>query len=173
MGLLGVDPANFIRLRSSDIFCCGTDTSRPIEVLIWKVEDIRSAVPVTSNNLYTEVVYGFNGNMCTRVHNNCGSNAIFKETMQFNFHDNDEEEMQINVRHQQIFGKSRPGRMTLTTSQLKDLEKLCREKGVGQLQWNDDFFVKKELEPRGYIWLRVTSLHDSRSMFGTMMSSYV
>ena len=79
--LLGVDPANFIRLRSSDIFCCGTDTSRPIEVLIWKVEDIRSAVPVTSNNLYTEVVYGFNGNMCTRVHNNCGSNAIFRSAV--------------------------------------------------------------------------------------------
>merc|ERR1719460_2086122 len=109
---MGVDHKTLFRFKLRDL--CGGSTVRAIEVVLWKVEDLKAASPFLANNVFVEMNLGYNEVMKTRVHNNAGSNCILKESLQLNFDaEEDEEPLFIFVKNQKVMGGSELARLEL------------------------------------------------------------
>jgi len=155
--LLGMDKKNVLRFKLRDIFGGST---RAIELVIWKVEDLPAAQVFSPNNVFVEVNLGYNEPMKTRVHNNAGSNCILKETIQLNFdQDEDEEPLYLFVKNQKVMGAGELGRLELKADDVKEIEKES-EVRKSRGEWNDEAFVQKQLIPRGKIWFRVLPVEE-------------
>ncbi|CAJ1373577.1 unnamed protein product [Effrenium voratum] len=84
--MLGLDHKQIFNCKARDCMSCFTaNRFKAIELLIWKVEDLPSADLFAANNVFVEVYLGYNETTRTRVHNNAGSDCIFKESVQLNF----------------------------------------------------------------------------------------
>merc|ERR1719440_987556 len=155
--LLGMDKKNVLRFKLRDIFGGST---RAIELVIWKVEDLPAAQVFSPNNVFVEVNLGYNEPMKTRVHNNAGSSCILKETIQLNFdQDEDEEPLYLFVKNQKVMGAGELGRLELKADDVKEIEKES-EVRKSRGEWNDEAFVQKQLIPRGKIWFRVLPVEE-------------
>lgn len=163
--LLGLDHRTLFKCKMRDVLTCWSgDRFRAIELMIWKVEDLQSADMFNPNNVYVEVFFGYNESMKTRVHNNAGNSCILRESMQLNFDDaDDEEHMFVFVRNQKVVGGSELGRLELKGDQVAQIERDPEVKPLegGQVKWEEDYFVKRRLIPRGYIWFRVNPVDDA------------
>jgi len=166
--LIGLDHRTVFRCKIRDAFFCFMPRTRPIEVTIWKVEDLPSADMFSANNVFVQVFLGYNEEMKTRVRNNAGSSCVLKETMELNFdEDDDEESLFLFVNNQKIVGKSELGRLELKGNHVKEIERETQQRGVpgGAIEWSEKCFVKKGLIPRGSIWLRIQPVQDDDSNF--------
>merc|ERR1719282_26268 len=105
--MLGLDHQILFKCKFRDCLHCWSGAYiRPIELYVWKVEDLSSADFFSANNVFLEFYLGHNEPMRTRVHNNAGSSCVVKETMQLNFDEDDDDEiLYIFVRNQKVMGK--------------------------------------------------------------------
>lgn len=161
--LLGVDHKTLFRFKLRDLMTCfGPSRFKPIQLIVWKVEDLPSADPFAANNVFVEFFLGYNEPMRTRVHNHAGSGCTIKEHMQFNFDEGDTEEiLYIFVRNQMIVGNSELARAEIAP------EKLRRYLGNG---WNGQFHPGAFTEPiplipRGTLYLTASSIEDEDGGF--------
>lgn len=162
--LFGFDHRTLFRFKMRDCLTCwGPARFRPIELAIWKVEDLASADLFSANNVFVEFYLGYNEVMKTRVHNNAGSGCVLKEHIHLNFDENDEEEkLYIFVRNQKVMGTSEVAHTEISTEELKNMVQAAEAWGEqAQTQWSDDFFREpSSLIPRGKLWLHAKPLRD-------------
>jgi len=157
--ILGIDHLQLFKFKSKDLCCCGGGY-RPIELTIWKAEELQAGDIFNANNVFVEVHLGNNETMKTRVHNNAGSECIVKERLQLNFDDYDEDEtMYIFLKNQKVMGASDLGRLEIGPKEVREIEKFSSER---QLTWNTDNFVKKTLHPTGYLYLRIDNVDEEQ-----------
>jgi len=160
--LFGFDHKTLFRFKVRDcFFCLGGSRFQPIELDVWKVDDLPSADPFSANNLFVEFFLGYNEPMRTRVHNNAGSGCAFKEKLQLNFDDGDDEEtLFIFVKNQKVMGTSELARAEISTQNLKDM--VNRAKRYGEVvRFSEEFYPEAiNLIPRGKIWLRAGPVSD-------------
>jgi hypothetical protein len=134
----------------------------PLEVLIWKVEDLPSAAMLSHNDLYCEVSHGYNVTMRTRVHQKAGHSCTFKESFQLNYDPYDvESRMTIAVKNQGVVGGDLLASVQLGATQVQRLEEPQdgrASKTANSLNsvWRDtaDSFKRIDLIPSGTIYLR-------------------
>lgn len=156
--LMGIDHKTIFRFKLRDIFNMGGTSTRAIELVIWKVEDLPAAQMFSPNNVFVEVNLGYNEPMKTRVHNNAGSNCIMKETIQLNFDENEDEEfLYLFVKNQKVMGAGELARAELKPDLLFALEQKYKNMPV---EFREDCFEQQKLMPRGTIWLRVREIDD-------------
>lgn len=166
--LCGIDHKTLFRFKIRDCFCClGGGRHRPIEVCVWKVEDLPSADLFSANNVFVEFFLGYNEPMKTRVHNNAGSGCLIKESIHLNFDEYDEEDtLFIFVRNQKVMGTGDLARGELSASEMK--QELEDNPGLdahraerGEPRWGGTVFKEVSLIPRGKVWLQVRPIHDA------------
>jgi len=161
--LLGFDHKTLFRFKVRDcLTCMGSSRFKPIELAVWKVEDLKSADPFLANNVFVEFFLGYNERITTRVHNNAGSSCALKEQLQLNFDEDDEEEiLYIFVRNQKVMGTSDLARGEVPAGKLKSMvHKGARSYGE-MMRWTDEFFSEPiQLIPRGTLWLRAAPIVD-------------
>lgn len=156
--LLGFDYQTVFRFKLRDCTCFGGSRFRPIELAVWKVEDLRSQDPFSANNVFVEFYLGYNEKVATRVHNNAGSSCTLKELMQLNFDENDEEEtLYIFVKNQKVVGTFELARAEISALELRDM---VHRAGTNHLRWSSDCFLAKPLIPRGTLYLRASPIMD-------------
>ncbi|CAK0814546.1 unnamed protein product [Prorocentrum cordatum] len=164
MQLLGLDHQVLVNWKLRDALGCVVGTHfRPIEVNIWKVEDLPPGDFFSANNVYVEMYLGYNEAVRTRVHNNAGNGCLLKETLQLNFDEGDEEEtLHVFVRSQRLLGVSDLGRAEVSA---KDLRELIRRSGASdRFSWDKGSFSDSthavQLIPRGTLYLRASYVRD-------------
>jgi len=158
--MLGIDHKTLFKCKVRDCLnCWSTARFRPIEVSIWKVEDLTSADLFSANNVFVEFFLGYNEKVTTRVHNNAGSGCLVKETLQLNFdEDDDEETLFIFVRNQKVVGAQELARAEIPTEKLKHMVSQGR---MTELRWDANCFKEPvQLIPRGKLWMRAVPLDD-------------
>lgn len=158
--ILGIDHKTVFKCKVRDCLnCWSTARFQPIELFLWKVEDLPSAELFSSNNVFVEIFFGYNEPMSTRVHNNAGSGCILKECVQVNFDEEDDEEtLFIFVRNQKVMGTQELARAEITTETLK---KWVRANKGADVRWEEKTFPGPiSLIPRGRLWLKAVPFHD-------------
>jgi len=167
--VLGLDHTRIFRFKLRDFLnCFQTTRFRPIELILYKVEDLPAADILTANNVFVEVWgLGYNEGIKTRVHNNAGSSCILKETMHLNFDEGDEEDnMNIFIKHAgMMMGSHELGRAELTAANVVNFmeesdKKLSAKK---PLTWEDNNFLTLPLHPRGVLHFRIVPVDDGES----------
>lgn len=155
----GIEHVTFFRLGKWNIL--HQTYLRPVEVIIWKVEEVPSGPMIKPNDLFIECHCGQNEPNRTRVHNNAGSSAMIKESFQVNIDENDTEEIfTLLVKDQELLASQ-----TLSKLQIKTKELLQIEASTGLM--GEDFtytaacFAQLQLQPRGKIWIRISPIHDA------------
>lgn len=168
--LCGIDHKTLFRFKIRDCLSCfGGARFRPIEVAIWKVEDLPSADIFSANNVFVELFLGYNEPMKTRVHNNAGSGCLMKEVIHLNFdEDDDEETLFIFVRNQKVMGTGDLARGEVSAAELKqEVEQAGArdEEGEvlqrGEARWSGRGFREVKLIPRGKVWLKARRIDDT------------
>jgi len=152
--VLGIDHRTIFKCKVRDcLYCWNASRFQPIEVNLWKVEDLMAADLFSANNVFIEIFFGYNEPMSTRVHNNAGSGCMMKETLQLNFDENDEEEtLFIFVRNQKVMGAQELARAEIPAEKLRQMVQSARGQ---QLRWDVDTFQDPvSLIPRGKLWMR-------------------
>lgn len=160
--LLGFDHKTLFRFKVRDcLSCMGPSRFRPIELSVWKVEDLKSADPFLANNVFVEFFLGYNEKVTTRVHNNAGSSCLLKEHLQLNFDEDDEEEiLHVFVRNQKVMGTSELARQEIQADSLKRMVRSAKSYGEA-VRWTDEYFSEPiMLIPRGKLWLRAAPVED-------------
>jgi hypothetical protein len=158
--VLGLDYKTTFRCKLRDL-CPGGSPSRAIELVIYKVEDLKAASVFSPNNVFVETHFGYNQPMTTRVHNNAGSSCILKERIQLNFDpEEDEETLYLFVKNQKVVGTSELCHIEFSTEELLDLEKESKEKKRGGGDWTDGSFIDRTMIPRGRLFFRIEPITD-------------
>jgi hypothetical protein len=163
--IMGLDHTTLFRFKLRDCLnCFSSSRFQPIELTLWKVDDLPAADLLAANNIFVEVWgLGYNEGMKTRVHNNAGRACILKETMQINFDEGDSEDnMTIFIKHQGVMmGAGELARVELTADQVNEfLKKSKNVKHEAGLKWENDYFVNLKLNPRGTLYFRITPVED-------------
>jgi hypothetical protein len=164
MQLLGLDHQVLVNWKLRDALGCMVGTHfRPIEINIWKVEDLPPGDFFSANNVYVEMYLGYNEAMRTRVHNNAGNGCLLKETLQLNFDEGDEEEtLHIFVRSQRLLGVSDLGRAEVSAEKLREL--ISQSRASNRFSWNQGSFGESshtiQLIPRGTLHMRASYVQD-------------
>jgi len=166
---MGVEnPSHYCGSASDWATCWSMKRFQPVELFIYKVEDIPSAALHTNNDLYVEVQHGYNVGVRTRVHHQAGHTCSFKETMAINFDPYDSEAtLTLTVRHQNVLGGEDISQVQLGAQQILSL----KEPGPIQANvtnWggssNTQAAIKAckqiDLVPAGKIWLRFNDTVD-------------
>ena len=79
---IGIDRPMF-RTDWRDLLTCWSMARlRPIEITIWKVQDLANNLSISKNDLYAEFRLGFNEPATTRVHKGVTSEVVFNENCQ-------------------------------------------------------------------------------------------
>mmetsp|Transcript_68653 Transcript_68653/g.108128 ORF Transcript_68653/g.108128 Transcript_68653/m.108128 type:complete len:305 (+) Transcript_68653:111-1025(+) len=160
--MLGLDHKQIFNCKMRDCLSCfAANRFRPIELLIWKVEDLPSSDIFHANNVFIEAYLGYNETMRTRVHNNAGSDCILKESVQLNFDEDDEEEkLFLFVQNQKVMGAQELGRVEIGSDKMRQLLKDGQRRG-GNIQWTDASFTTSfQLIPRGQIWVTAVPVEE-------------
>lgn len=159
MLVLGLDHRSLFKCKFRDVISCWSGARfRPIELTIWKVEELAASSLFSGNNVYIEVFLGYNESLRTRVHNNAGSRCVIKEAMQLNYdEDDDEETLYIFVKNQKVMGGAELGRIELQPEQVKKVEEDSKGKlhHPSELRWTEEHFIERTLMPGGKIWFRI------------------
>jgi len=180
---IGVDNPQLLIGDCRDwVTCWSMQRFRPVELHIWKVEDLPALKMHSGNDVFVEVTFGYNVHMRTRVHPRAGHNCVIKESIQLNFDPYDKDSrLHINVRNQDIIIASDIATVQLGTSQINRMsEKVGLSMGhrtlgwggsatgveTSQAVWNSDRFRKIDLVPKGVIWLRFTPVDDEELYSG-------
>lgn len=174
---LGVDNPQAVIGDCRDwVTCWSMQRFRPMELHIWKVEDLPALKVSGSNDVFIEVTFGYNINMRTRVHARAGHSCIVKESMQLNFDPYDKEQrLHIHVRNQDILVARDISTLQLGANQIaRMMESVgmslsARTLGWGgtnaasegsKTVWDSVRFKRLDLVPKGVIWLRFTPVED-------------
>ena len=102
---IGIDRPMF-RTDWRDLLTCWSMARlRPIEITIWKVQDLANNLSISKNDLYAEFRLGFNEPAATRVHKGVTSEVVFNENCQLNFDDADDaEDLRVRIYNQEVVG---------------------------------------------------------------------
>lgn len=162
--MLGLDHKTVFRFKFRDCLnCFSSSRFRAIELTLYKVEDLPAGDVFSANNIYMEVWLGYNEAMKTRVHNNAGSSCILKEAVQLNFDEEDEDDnLVIFVKNQKVVGGGDLARLELTPKDIKECELASLAAARGPFEWKDNYFIKHNLTPRGYLWFRIVPIDEER-----------
>jgi len=151
----------------------------PIEVFIWKVEDLPAMHLHQMNDVFVEMCCGYNNVMRTRVHHRGGHTCLLKESFQLNFdHYDKDTRLYVNIKNQDVMGASDIAAIQLGADQiqrfLKDkggLDATKRTLGWGTSRgggesaiWAPENFHEIYLIPAGKIYLGFKSVRDDDEM---------
>mmetsp|Transcript_5436 Transcript_5436/g.12990 ORF Transcript_5436/g.12990 Transcript_5436/m.12990 type:complete len:357 (+) Transcript_5436:36-1106(+) len=161
---LGIDYLTFVRIPSCmDILTLKPIRSKystvPVELLIWKVDEVQAASWVGVNSVFVEAHLGLNQPVSTRVYHNLGNKGELKATLQLNLDTAEKAQLWIIVKSagfpasQEIARLERP-------IEVKDLmyqlTQATQSVAGGDFEWNDHHFLAHSLQPCGQIWVRFT-----------------
>jgi len=135
---------------------------RPIEVFIWKVEDIQSSTNkiYKPNDIYIECHLGDNEPMRTRVHNNAGTSSVMKESFQVNINESESATlMTLLVKDQALMVSTELGRLVLSTREVLAIEDRTGKR-ITSFTYSKENFEELSLVPRGKIWIAVAPVDD-------------
>jgi len=137
---------------------------RPVEIFIWKVEDLHSASTakglVKPNDVYVECHLGDNEPMRTRVRNNGGTSCAIRESFQLNMNENESSTlMTLLVKDQAMLLNTEIARLMLSTRELCSIEDQTGKRRT-QFTWGEESFVCLNLSPSGRIWLAISPVED-------------
>lgn len=157
----GIEHVTVFRFHWKDIFGFGTK-QRPVEIYIWKVEDLQSSTGkvLKANDVYVECHMGYNEPMRTRVHNNAGSACSIQESFQLNIDENAAGTlMTLLVKDQQLLTSTELARLMLSTRELCGIEDQTGKRRIN-FTYGEESFVPLNLLPRGKIWLAIAPVDD-------------
>jgi hypothetical protein len=156
----GLDHVTVFNWGWRDIICCGS-RKRPLEVFIWKVENIQSSAKVyKANDLFVEAHFADNEPMRTRVHNNAGQSAVLKESFQMNLNERDTgAQFTLVVKDQAVLGASELARLVLAGREVLDIEAKTGKTDT-IFSYSKDFFKELKMTPQGSIWIAVAPVDD-------------
>ncbi|CAJ1343617.1 unnamed protein product, partial [Effrenium voratum] len=135
---------------------------RPIEVFVWKVQELQSASSKITkpNDLFVECHMGFNEPMRTRVHNNAGSQAVIRESFQINIDELAPDTlMTLLVKDQSLLVSSEVARVTLSTRELCGIEDQTGKRR-STFNYSEECFIELPMSPDGKIWMAVAPVDD-------------
>lgn len=135
---------------------------RPVELFIWKVEDLPSSSTklLKANDVFIECHMGFNEPMRTRVHNNAGSGCVVRESLQFNIDEGSPSAlMTLLVKDQTMVSSAELARIVLSTRELCGIEDQTGKRRVA-FDYTEECFVELSLSPMGKVWLAVAPVED-------------
>lgn len=143
--------------------CLGFRTKRrPVEIFIWKCEDLHSSAGkvLKANDIFVECHMGDNEPMRSRVHNNAGSQATIKESFQLNIDESFPDTlMTLLVKDQALLANSELARLTLSTREICGIEDQTGKRR-STFQYSKEFFLELNLSPSGKIWIAVAPVDD-------------
>jgi len=157
----GLEHITLIRFNWRDLFGVRS-RQRPVEVFIWKVEGLQSALAkfTKPNDLFIECHMGYNEPMRTRVHNNAGSEAVIRESLQLNIDENSPDTlMTLLAKDQSLLASSELARLTLSTRELCGIEDQTGKRR-STFSYDEDSFLQLSLSPAGKIWIAVAPVDD-------------
>eukprot|EP00929_Paragymnodinium_shiwhaense_P024536 TRINITY_DN15062_c0_g1_i1.p1 TRINITY_DN15062_c0_g1~~TRINITY_DN15062_c0_g1_i1.p1 ORF type:complete len:340 (+),score=65.14 TRINITY_DN15062_c0_g1_i1:156-1175(+) len=135
---------------------------RPIEIFIWKVEELQSSAGkvLKANDVFVECHHGNNEPVRTRVHNNAGAGCHIGESFQLNFDDSRTDNMMtLLVRDQALVLSSELAKLTLSTREVCGIEDRTGKRKT-TFTYSEDSFVALNMMPRGKIWLAIAPVED-------------
>jgi len=139
-----------------------TTKKRPVELFVWKVEDLQSSGSkiYKPNDIFVECHLGDNEPMRTRVHNNAGTNCVIKESFQMNIAESQESDiLTLFVKDQSLVASTEMAKLCLSTRELCGIEDQTGKRRV-DFTYSDDSFVALKLLPRGQIWIAIAPVED-------------
>jgi hypothetical protein len=158
----GMEHATVVRFDWRQYLGFFKGKKRPIEVFLWKVEDLQSSASkiLKSNDIFVECHLGHNEPMRTRVHNNAGHSCIIKESLQMNVDESASGEMMtLFVRDQTLMTSTELGRIMLSTREILGIEDQTGKRRI-DFEYNEDAFVSLNLNPRGKVWIAIAPVED-------------
>lgn len=158
----GLEHMTLIRFNFKDLFGF-SGKKRPVEIYIWKIEDLESARGklVKPNDVYVECHMGYNEPMRTRVHNNAGSACVIKESFQLNIDESSSSSlMTLLVKDQSLLASAEIARLILSTRELCGIEEQTGKRRMS-LSYDETCFVGLKLFPRGKVWLAIAPVEDA------------
>eukprot|EP00811_Abedinium_folium_P002846 NODE_12618_length_1213_cov_6.488950.p1 GENE.NODE_12618_length_1213_cov_6.488950~~NODE_12618_length_1213_cov_6.488950.p1 ORF type:complete len:341 (-),score=108.36 NODE_12618_length_1213_cov_6.488950:112-1134(-) len=158
----GMEHVTFMRWSWRDLTGFGR-RQRPIELFIWKVDDLKSATAkvLKANDVFVQCHLGNNEPMRTRVHNNAGTSCEFKESFQLNLDENSKSQtMTLQVKDQTMIASSELARVKISTREICCIEDQTGKRRM-DLMYTQESFVKLSLAPRGSIWIAIAPVEDS------------
>lgn len=135
---------------------------RPVEIFIWKVEDLQSSAGkvLKANDVYVECHYGYNEPMRTRVHNNAGSSCVVGESFQMNLDETATASvMTLFIKDQALLLSSELAKLMLSTRELCGIEDQTGKRRT-EFTYSEENFVSLNLMPRGKIWLAISPVEE-------------
>lgn len=157
----GIEHLNLFRFDWKDAVGLHS-RKRPVEVFVWKVEDLTSAAGkvLKANDVFVECHYGNNEPMRTRVHNNAGTGCIIGESFQLNFEDTSSSNvMTLFVRDQSLVLSSELARLTLSNREVCGIEDRTGKRRAS-FNYDEGSFVALSMMPRGKIWLAIAPVEE-------------
>jgi hypothetical protein len=128
---------------------------RPVELYLWKVEDLQATKIYKAHDLFIECHLGDNEPMRTRVHNNAGTGCIVKESFQINMNESETGTlMTLLVKDQSMVGSTEIARLNMSTREICGVED-ATGKRRNVFSYTDDNFVELSMLPRGKIWIAI------------------
>ncbi len=157
--LLGIEHIYVFKCSTRECLSCFllSAPSRPIEVYIYKVEELPSASLMSANDLYVELGLGSNEKVRTRVRKAAGSSSVIKELLQLNYDDSEEDDkLVISCKHQDVILASDIASLELSSM---DINQIIAVNDVQQFR----------LFPQGKIWLSINYVEDDEANGGTQL----
>jgi hypothetical protein len=138
---------------------------RPIELFIWKVEDLHNngAKIYKPNDVFVECHLGDNEPMRTRVHNNAGTSCTIKESFQMNINESESNTlMTLLVKDQALMVSTELARLVLSIREVCGIEDQTGKRRVhlSDFNYSEDHFVALSLRPHGQIWIAIAPVED-------------
>lgn len=154
---MGVENSHFLRMDIKDVVMCARP--RTLELFVWKAEELPGADLLKPNDVFLQVHFSYNGGPKTRVHNNVGSQCVFRESIQLNFDDNDEDsKMTVWVCNQDSLASSTIGMKVFSNDEVRQLLSASASSSGGFTEWHDAYFEEIKLNPSGKVWLRLADV---------------
>lgn len=159
----GMEHVSVLRFSWRDLLPSFASKVRPVEVYIWKVDDLQSSVgkAYKANDIFVECHLGFNEPMRTRVHNNAGSSCLIRESFQMNIDEASSGSLlTLMVKDQSLMSSTEIGRLIITTREVCGVEDATGKKRV-DFMYSEESFVSMNLMPRGKIWIAIAPVEDA------------
>jgi len=150
----GMDHVSLIHFNWKEFLCINVK-KRPIELYLWKVEDLHATKLYKAQDIFIECHFGENEPMRTRVHNNAGTSCEIKESFQMNMNESDTGAlMTLLVKDQSMIGSTELAKLTLSTREICSVED-ATGKRKNTFRWIQDDFVEMSMLPHGKILLAI------------------
>merc|ERR1712087_509156 len=137
---MGMEHATVVRFDWREYLGFFKGKKRPIEVFLWKVEDLQSSAAkiMKSNDIFVECHLGHNEPMRTRVHNNAGHSCMIKESLQMNIDESASGALMTS---------SELARVMLSTREVCGIEDQTGKRKI-DFQYSKENFIPLTLLPR-------------------------